>query len=293
MNLKLFVWRGVLTDYTYGVAFALAASAEDAKALLIEKGLPAYKFNGVLGVLMPKTITKTVYTFKELIEAAKDPDSDVTSRAVDKARALLQEWATDHNWWEFVYEDWKTALEQVGFADAEIQFSGFWSPGDGASFTAWLNVEKLIKFLSTDIDGKNCVDVDSDYLPLVVHKLCERGHGKRTRAEYADLVHVSDYISGNVERGRYGGNSVHENTCHVTLEYQEPDDEVLELLASICLDGLVEDFEKDVEELRKDLCKLIYRALEEEYNYRTADEQLIEDSEAHGYYFDESGDYEI
>jgi hypothetical protein len=42
----------------------------------------------------------------------------------------------DHDWWEFVYEHTTRVLEILGFSDIEINFSGFSSQGDGASFTA-------------------------------------------------------------------------------------------------------------------------------------------------------------
>lgn len=36
-NLKLFVWQGVLCDYTSGIAFALAKNVEEAReAILVE-----------------------------------------------------------------------------------------------------------------------------------------------------------------------------------------------------------------------------------------------------------------
>lgn len=43
------------------------------------------------------------------------------------------------------------------------------------------------------------------------------------------------------------------------------------------------------EQLRLDLCGAIYKDLEEEYSYRTADEQLAEDAEANDYTFDANG----
>lgn len=33
--MKLYVWHGILCDYTCGVAFALASSVEEARALII------------------------------------------------------------------------------------------------------------------------------------------------------------------------------------------------------------------------------------------------------------------
>lgn len=36
-KLKLYVWKDVLQDYTYGVMFALASSEEEARSLLRER----------------------------------------------------------------------------------------------------------------------------------------------------------------------------------------------------------------------------------------------------------------
>jgi len=50
----------------------------------------------------------------------------------------------DYEWWEFVDEDFKTTLELIGFYRINTQFTGFWSQGDGASFTAKYSNEKRI-----------------------------------------------------------------------------------------------------------------------------------------------------
>lgn len=36
-ELKLYVWEGVLTDYTSGIAFALASSVEEARQAIYDK----------------------------------------------------------------------------------------------------------------------------------------------------------------------------------------------------------------------------------------------------------------
>lgn len=243
------------------------------------------------GVLtMPKTLTKNVYTFKELLEAAKEPESEVNNAAVEKARAWLQEGQTDHSWWDYTYEMWKQALEQVGFIGADIHFSGFWSPGDGASFEADLDFEKLIAFLSKPIRPINRVGVkngEEQFLNYVVHKLGSKTTDKR----FADLRCVVDQLRGRVNRHCHQYS--HERTCGVSIERNgSDDDEIVESLTKICLDDLVQEFEEAVEELRLELCKVIYQQLEEEHEYLTSDESLIEASEANDYAFDEDGEYE-
>lgn len=36
-DLKLFIWKNVLTDYTSGIAFALAENAEEARKIIFAK----------------------------------------------------------------------------------------------------------------------------------------------------------------------------------------------------------------------------------------------------------------
>ncbi len=47
-KLRLYVWNGVLTDWTSGVAYALAQSPEEAKELLIKSGLDQFHWDNLL-----------------------------------------------------------------------------------------------------------------------------------------------------------------------------------------------------------------------------------------------------
>jgi len=46
-KLKLYVWEGVLTDWTSGMAVALASSPEEAKAQLIKAGVYEHSWDGL------------------------------------------------------------------------------------------------------------------------------------------------------------------------------------------------------------------------------------------------------
>lgn len=95
---------------------------------------------------MAKQITKTLYTYREL--KGLHDRKKISAQAFERATDWLREGQTDHDWWDSVYEIWQSALAQLGFEDAKISFSGFWSQGDGASFTcASVDVRKLITFL--------------------------------------------------------------------------------------------------------------------------------------------------
>ena len=44
--LKLYVWSDVLSDYSGGIAFALATDVREAKRLLIKAGVPENRWKG-------------------------------------------------------------------------------------------------------------------------------------------------------------------------------------------------------------------------------------------------------
>jgi hypothetical protein len=67
------------------------------------------------------------YTFDELSQEAKD-------HAIENERSSMYESMGDW-WYEPIIEGETEKLESEGFDDIEIQFTGFNSQGDGASFT--------------------------------------------------------------------------------------------------------------------------------------------------------------
>ncbi len=238
---------------------------------------------------MPTTIEKTVYSFKELMELEKTDKK--YNKAVQRAREWLQDGATDYDWHEYMIELWKQALNQIGFEDAEIQFSGFSSQGDGASFTASINVEKMIRFLAKKIRPtkviKGTKDGQEDFTGFVVYHIGKAYNVRRKEysPEYRkllkrfgkDKLYLPDELSGKVYRSSH--HYYHENTCDIEWDCRvdSPDEE------------LQKKFEESVEELRTDLCHAIYRGLEEEYEYIMSDESLLENAEANEYQFDICG----
>jgi hypothetical protein len=62
--MKLYVWENVLTDYTDGIMFALAANEEEARSLIKDKFL-AEEFNpgGLMGHLVTELDTKRAAVF--------------------------------------------------------------------------------------------------------------------------------------------------------------------------------------------------------------------------------------
>jgi hypothetical protein len=82
-----------------------------------------------------QTKTINLYLFTELNEEQKN-----------KVIENYQDINVDYDQWSgYILEDWVEKLARQGFEDANIQYSGFWSQGDGASFSASVNLEQFLK----------------------------------------------------------------------------------------------------------------------------------------------------
>jgi len=210
---------------------------------------------------MPETIATTVYRLNELSDAAKD-----------KARAWYREGCLDHDWYEFVYEDFERVCAILG-VDLEtrfgrlygggprqkpcIWFSGFWSQGDGASFEGRYHHEKAARRRIREYAPQN----------EELHRIADVLQTLQKRNFYqlhADVVH----------RGRY----YHEHSMAISVERDSPTHQDMTVGA-----------EEAVIEALRDLARWLYRQLEQEYEYQTSDETVDEAIAANGYTFTEAG----
>jgi hypothetical protein len=247
-----------------------------------------------------KTTTTTLFSFSDLVELEKANQDK--KRACEKAREWLQKGATDYDWYDYTIELWVKALGQVGFEDAEIRFTGFWSQGDGASFHGDIDIRLLIAFLSdTTTEPKAQIGYDEEKkeelcIPWVMDKLgwMPAKHGN---PKLKHLLKIADeYITqAQVERG--SSNYCHESTCSVTMDWDLPGDSGQDEKGNWFWDckhkrinALLDDLRGSAETLRYDLSRVIYRELEAEHEWLQSDEALIESAAANDWEFDESGD---
>lgn len=242
---------------------------------------------------MPRTYTTEVYSFQELLELRER--KLVEEKALDKARNWFLEGIDDH-WYEYVKENWTEALESIGFEDATIQFSGFSSQGYGASFTAHINVAQLAGFLGFPLAPTDHVGVDAAGRELfpgwVLWKLQRMDHpGNRNFLRLRKLADKdpSLFTAANVQRN--SSQYSHEYTCSVHLDWDLPGaaDPAAKTFTwnpkHKRLDQLCKTFQKQAEELRLQLCRVIYADLEQEYDYQNSDENYVELSAGNGFYF--------
>jgi hypothetical protein len=232
---------------------------------------------------MSRIVTKTVYRFDELSDEAKE-----------KAREWYREGNLDHDWWDGVYDMWTKALNQIGFSDVRIYFSGFSSQGDGACFVARIDIEAVLSFMSTERTASESISFDGeneDYLGWVIHEI-----GFVPEPKFARLLSLVDYFCeyGPITHtGRYH----HEQSVSYSVDMDLP------VVSDGCdkegwtiyvpqhkrIGNLLREFRESLEELRVDLCMAIYKTLENEYEFLQSDEVIDESMEANEYEFDEDG----
>lgn len=193
------------------------------------------------------TITKDVFKFNELSDSAKQA-------AIDAYRDVN----VDYEWWQFTFEDAEKILEIMGISDVEISFSGFWSQGDGASFTGKFSHNKgNVKAL------KAYAPKDKELASILT-----RINKIQSRAFYK--------LAGTIgTRGRY----CHAYTMHIANIYHTEHGYNYD----------VADAEAELLEAFQDVANWIYKRLEKEYDYLTSDEIVAESFVANDYEFDEYG----
>ena len=212
------------------------------------------------------------YSFEELSPEAQE-------NALENNRDIN----VDYDGWEDgVTEGFKEDMKEIGIDDIEISFSGFYSQGDGASFT------------SEDIDTRklfNAIGIKSnDALNMEVDDERSRGGNK----EFYDLLDTLEDV-GHLDRNRIkpeeirvtiertDSRHVHYNTVRANVEiWDEPDgwEEPY---------GFTDELEGKVTEYIRGLCKDLYRKLENEYDNLTSDESVKETLMDNDYEFDEEG----
>ena len=151
------------------------------------------------------------------------------------------DFVSDDWWYECVYEDFKDELERYGFKVDDISFSGFWNPGDGASFTGEFvdPIEAAEKFLA-----KYTIKAERNMMSDLITSL------EITRDDYREVHHNSVSCSFSIR-----------DLCDI---HDERMDAFLERR------GTYEKLERLVNALKDTMCDKLYRELEDIHNFLTS-----------------------
>ncbi len=207
-----------------------------------------------------KQVTIKLYQFSELKEDAKDT-------ALDKMTDIN----TDHGWWDFVYDDFKTIAEYVGVTVdlKKTYFSGFYHQGQGSAYTASVNIKKLLQGVKgvawkeyapkAELDFP-VINIDRRVLDLIQWDIIDTW-AKVEPANRETSVNVSIDLNFSY------------NWCR---NYN-------------CIEEQLSRLEEDVTEVCEELNHFLFTALQKEYEYLTSDTAVTETIEANGYSFTTDG----
>jgi len=166
----------------------------------------------------------------------------------------------DYDWWDCVYEDTKIEMETKGISVYDINFSGFYSQGDGACFIGRIDMVQFLK----------------------VHQLEQKYMAATFFAGQGELWATLD--QGN---SRY----YHEQTVSATLvadSYNNYEEDSTRYQVYETMQKVLDDEWKDLEDEVNDICRGymqdLYRKLRDEHDHLTSDEavwETIEINELH------------
>ena len=174
-------------------------------------------------------------TFDELSPEAKE-------HALDKAR----DWLVDDDWWHSTYEYVTEVGALLGITVEDIEFSGFWSQGDGASFTGVYH-----------------------YKPVDMEQLGE-DETLRHIATQLTVLAVAGRLSGDADNEWYNGRwrITRQRGHYVHSGYMQ---------VKLVDDGIPDDNEEtEIRGLMRRFADWIYAQLEAEYDHLTSDETIAE-----------------
>lgn len=160
------------------------------------------------------------------------------------------------DWWDCVYDNFREDMGVKGIEVQDMRFSGFWSQGDGASFTGYIKDNALF---------------------LKAHELTE------TYPWVTKLLEMNGDFTLKIERTSH--HYVHENTVSVDLSFTDmfthvmPRDDLRSAIAEQwdrLLDAEYETLADTATTIIRGHCHDLYQRLDEEYDYLTSDEAVWE-----------------
>jgi hypothetical protein len=191
------------------------------------------------------------YSFDELSDTAKEKALSIFREDED---LIYQDWE------ESVINDFEEDLRDFGIDNIECNYSGFYSQGDGASFTG--NITDNRKFIEETLGIKNMRPEVYDHLYLYIRRISSR--------------------------------YVHENTIDLNADVDSGEEE-LEFPVSadfsiiIDLKKEAEIIEKKGTEWAREKSSELYRRLEREYDYLRSDDNIENFIVSNDYEFDVEG----
>ena len=237
--------------------------------------IPFFKFS-----LFESDESKIPFQFEEL-------SPDIQEKVLNDYRETYSEYLSDW-WYDDVIENFESKLENLGLETIVCNFTGFWSQGDGASFTA--NVRDVKKFLMDEIKLKpgkwfdyQKEENEEDEIDDLISGFEELG----INSKIIPLTPDDFWISIKRDSSRY----YHENTISADLDVDEPvEGRDLDASQRKEFNAWLYSLENSITKWAREKSKELYSELENEYESMTSDEAIQEWIDSMGYEFTRDGE---
>jgi hypothetical protein len=157
------------------------------------------------------------------------------------------------DWWEHIYADFSMHLERRGITVEEIQFSGFASQGDGASFTGYVARHDMCLFM--EVEGLIKEFPESYTLAGYDMLAATIGHRGRYYHHMSATVEINDDVYNEYDPG-----SIREAAFQAIItRFHES------FMA----------FEARVTKILRNHMQDLYKSLNDEHDYLTSDEGVL------------------
>ena len=231
---------------------------------------------------MQAVIEKQSYTIQQLIELDQH-------EAVEKIKQWWYEHGAEYEWWDNAYENFKEEGYKLGFLVGRINFSGFYSQGDGACWSGQIDIIDWLRTHTKDSIGREA------WIQLInegwANKLIPIGYSSNHYSHSGTMsVAYWDGMIGDPE-------SIQDLEPSHQLMQQESifkGMNALDLLNIITSSDFefksMSDLAEAIEQSAKDYADKLYKQLREEHEYIMSDENLIEMCDINDWKFNKEGE---
>jgi len=206
-----------------------------------------------------KTIQLNLYEFAELEEQAQQ-------KAIEAHRYIN----VDYGWWDFIYDDFISIAETIGITikKGSIAFDGFYSQGDGSAFKAEIDLPEIFKAIANQNWKTYAPKLELDLsLPEIDRRILKLISGDKLDIDPQIIQPTNSY---------YVRAEMNENLPYSEQGYPQ-------------IEKQLDIMEKGLQKIADTLNRFLYKSLQDEYEYQTAEQAVAEAIEANEYWFTADG----
>jgi hypothetical protein len=224
------------------------------------------------------------FSVNENEEEPKFSFSELSKEAQENAIEELRDINVNYDYWhDDVIDQFKEDMEMLGLSDVEVSYSGFFSQGDGASFTADVSNNEVFMKEALGLESDEWLDMGDgikpkDELDALRSDLLDIGFDTREKLTPENFI-----ISIVRTSSRYS----HENTIEGDVDIEDIPESIEDEFPFYKYQDMIQN---KVTNWAREKSKNLYRGLEKEYDYLTSDEAVKEAIENNDYMFTEDGE---